>query len=73
MPTTIIASYLKGETADKIVQIQDELIKHGVDSSLRTKRDDLHITYVAIFDIDGIQNIFDNTFKCLEGVHKLNF
>ena len=73
MPTTIIASYLKGKTADKIIQIQDELINHGVHGSLRTAKDNLFITYVAMFNNDELENIFNDTVRCLKGAPELNF
>ena len=64
-PTTVIMSCLKGNTADRIIQVQDELIKHGVNGSLRTRKDNLHITYVAIFINNVLENISNDAVKHL--------
>ena len=42
-PNVIIFSFIKGNTANKIVEVQDKLVKHGVDESFGVKKAKIHI------------------------------
>ena len=44
----VIVSFIKGDTANKIMDMQNKLIKHGVGESLKVKEAKIHITHIAL-------------------------
>ena len=62
-PNLIIVSFIKGDTANKIIEMQDKLIKHGVDESLKVKEAKIHITHIALYMTKNLEMIFYTTTK----------
>ena len=54
----IIVSFIKGDTANKIIEMQDKLIKQGVDESLKVKEDKIHITHIALYTTKNLERFF---------------
>ena len=57
-PKVVIVSFIKGETANKIMEMQNKLIKHGVDESLKVKEAKIHITHIALYTTKNLERAF---------------
>ena len=61
-PSVIILAHLTEESLRLISNIQDEMIAKNPDiKHLRVKQEKIHVTMVATYSEDGLQQLFDKT------------
>ena len=61
-PSVIILAHLTEESLRLISNIQDEIIAKNPDiKHLRVKQEKIHVTMVATYSEDGLQQLFDKT------------
>ena len=73
-PSVIIFAHLTEESLNMIDKIQDEIVNHIPDlEHLRIRREKIHVTLVATYSEDGLEQLFDKTINEVKEKGDLSF